>query len=107
MGEKRLVPIGEILDENLKLSLTELAQRGSVHIEIIVELVQEGVLEPQGENPAQWRFTGPDLIRLRRALNLQRDLELNLPGIALALDLLDELDELRAKIDRLERGIYE
>ncbi len=103
MSEKRLIPIGEILDENVTLSLNELAQRGAVHIEIIVELVQEGVLEPQGEEQEQWRFTGPDLIRLRRALNLQRDLELNLPGIALALDLLDELDELRAKIERLER----
>ena len=106
MGEKRLIPIAEILDENLSLSLTELAQHGSVHIEIIIELVQEGVLEPQGEEPAQWRFTGPDLIRLRRALNLQRDLEINLPGIALALELLDELDALRAKIERLERGVF-
>lgn len=107
MGEKHPVPVGEILDESVKLSLTELAQRGSVHIEIIVELVQEGVLEPQGEKPEQWRFTGPDLIRLRRALNLQRDLDLNLPGIALAIDLLEELDELRAKIERMERHMVE
>ncbi len=107
MGEKRLIPIAEILDENLTLSLAELAQRGSVHIEIIIELVQEGVLEPQGEEPEQWRFSGPDLIRMRRALNLQRDLEINVPGIALALELLDELDELRTKIERLERGLFE
>ena len=107
MSEKHLIPIGEILDENVKLSLSDLAQRGSVHIEIIIELVQEGVLEPQGKNPEQWRFTGPDLIRLRRALNLQRDFELNLSGIALAMDLLDELDELRAKIEHLERRVFE
>ncbi len=107
MSEKRLIPIGEILDENLELTLSELAQRGPVHIEIIVELVQEGVLEPRGEQPEQWRFTGPDLIRLRRALNLQRDLELNLPGIALAIDLLEELDDLRAKIERMERHMLE
>ncbi len=107
MSEKRLIPLGEILDERVELSLTDLAQRGSVHIEIIIELVEEGVLEPQGKSPEQWRFTGPDLVRLRRALNLQRDLELNLPGIALAMDLLDELDELRAKIEHLERHLFE
>lgn len=107
MSEKRLIPIGEILDENFELTLTELAQRGSVRIELIIELVQEGVLEPQGEKPEQWRFTGPDLIRLHRALNLQRDLELNLPGIALAIDLLEELDDLRAKIERMERHMLE
>lgn len=107
MSEKHLIPIGEILDENLELSLSDLAHRGSVHIEIIIELVEEGVLEPQGRSPEQWRFTGPDLLRLHRALSLQRDLEVNLPGIALALDLLDELDELRTKLDRLERRMFE
>lgn len=106
MSENPLIPLGEVLDENVELSLTDLAQRGSVHIEIIVELVQEGVLEPQGHTPEQWRFSGPDLLRLHRALNLQRDLELNLPGIALALDLLDELDELRSRLNRLEKQLY-
>lgn len=107
MSEKRLIPIGEILDENLELSLTDLAHRGSVHIEIIIELVEEGVLEPQGRSPEQWRFTGPDLIRLRRAINLQRDLELNLPGIALAMELLDELDELRSRLRQLEKPFFD
>ncbi len=107
MSDKPLISVGEILDENVEMTLSELARRGSVHIEIIIELVEEGVLEPQGKAPEQWLFSGPDLVRLRRALNLQRDLELNLPGIALALDLLDELDELRAKLDRLERHLFD
>jgi chaperone modulatory protein CbpM len=106
MSENPLIPLGEILDDNVELSLTDLAQRGSVHIEIIIELVQEGVLEPHGRSPEQWRFSGPDLLRLRRALNLQRDLELNLPGIALALDLLDELDEVRSRLNRLEKQLF-
>ncbi len=103
MSEHSLIPIAEILDETLELSLSDLAQRGAVHIEIIIELVEEGVLEPAGKYPEEWRFSGPDLVRLRRAINLKRDLELNLPGIALAIDLLEELDALRAKLERLER----
>lgn len=107
MSENPLIPIAEILDESLELSLKDLARRGAVHVEIIIELVQEGVLEPQGPAPDQWLFRGPDLIRLRRAINLQRDLELNLPGIALAIELLDELDLLRAKLERLERHRFQ
>lgn len=106
MNQKHLIPVGEILDERVELSLADLAQRGSVHLELIIELVQEGVLEPQGETPELWRFSGPDLLRLRRAIHLQRDLELNLPGIALAMELLDELEELRAKTARLERHLF-
>ncbi|WP_293469970.1 chaperone modulator CbpM [Polaromonas sp.] len=40
--------------------------------------------------------------RARVALRLQTDLDVNLAGAALALELLDELDELRARVQRLE-----
>ncbi|MBT9477058.1 MAG: MerR family transcriptional regulator, partial [Polaromonas sp.] len=42
------------------------------------------------------------LQRARVALRLQTDLDVNLAGAALALELLDELDELRARVQRLE-----
>jgi chaperone modulatory protein CbpM len=40
--------------------------------------------------------------RARRALRLQRDLDLNLAGAALALDLLDEVEILRERVRVLE-----
>lgn len=107
MSEKRLIPIGEILDETIELSLSDLAQRCACETHLIIEMVEEGVLEPQGRRPEEWQFRGPDLVRLRRALRLQQDLEVNLPGIALAMDLLEELDDLRARIRVLERQFIE
>lgn len=104
MSEKRLIPVAEIIDETIELSLNELAQRCAVETHIIIEMVEEGVLEPQGEQPDEWHFSGPDLIRLHRALRLQQDLDVNLPGIALAMELLEELDELRSRIRALERN---
>lgn len=35
-------------------------------------------------------------------MRLQRDLDLNLAGVALALDLMDEIESLHAAICRLE-----
>jgi chaperone modulatory protein CbpM len=107
MGENRMIPLGEILDENLELSLTDLAQRCSVKTEFVIAMVYEGVLEPRGRQPEEWHFAGQDLIRLRRALRLQEDLEVNLPGVALALDLLEELDDLRSRLRSLERQMFE
>jgi len=103
MNEKRLIPIGEILDESIEMNLHDLAQRCEVETHIVIEMVEEGVLEPEGSRPEEWQFRGPDLIRLHRALRLQQDLEVNLPGIALAMELLEELDDLRARIRLLER----
>ncbi len=40
----------------------------------------------------EWRFSGAALRRARLALRLERDLELNLAGVALALELMEELE---------------
>ena len=48
----------------------------------------------------EWRFEGPSLRRARLALALTRELEINPPGVALALDLLDEIAALRASLRR-------
>lgn len=107
MNDKRMIPVGEILDETIELSLSDLAQRCSVKTEFVVAMVYEGVLEPHGEHPDEWHFGGQDLIRLRRALRLQQDLDVNLPGVALAIELLEELDDLRARLKRLESGFFD
>ncbi|MGM0593703.1 MAG: chaperone modulator CbpM [Pseudomonadota bacterium] len=103
MSEKQMIPLGELLDESLELSLNDLARRCAVHTEMVVEMVYEGVLEPRGEEPEQWYFNGRDLVRLRKAVRLQQDLDVNLPGVALAIELLEELDELHTRLKRLER----
>ena len=47
---------------------------------------------------SQWRFTGLHLRHARVAIRLQRDLGVNAAGAALALQLMDELDTVRARL---------
>jgi len=63
-----------------------------------VEFVEEGVLNVVEINAAEWHFTGAALRRARLALRLERDLELNLAGVALALELIEELQRLRREL---------
>ena len=60
--------------------------------------VEEGVLSVVEMNTAEWHFTGAALRRARLALRLERDLELNLAGVALALELIEELQRLRREL---------
>ena len=85
----------QVVEEEVQLSLTELCQASSAERELVLQLVEHGVIEPQGDAPQAWLFTGRSLQRTRVALRLLRDLELNLPGAALAVDLLDEIARLR------------
>jgi chaperone modulatory protein CbpM len=98
--------IGFILEEQTALSLQDLCRACAVQPDLIIALVHEGVLAPVDDSeraaPEQWLFSGVHLHRARVALRLQNDLGVNLAGAALALELLDELDQLRARLRRLE-----
>lgn len=96
---------GYLLDETIEMTLDELCHVCEVHREVIITLVEEGLLEPSGDTPAHWYFSGSALPRLQRALRLQRDLDLNPPGAALAIQLLEEIEALRARLHALEKGL--
>jgi len=91
---------GRVVEEQVQLTLVELCQACSAEEEHVLTWVFEGVLEPAGDSPQDWRFSGESLRRARLALSLSRDLEINPPGVALALDLLDEIAALRARLQR-------
>jgi chaperone modulatory protein CbpM len=86
---------GDIVEESVVLSVAQLSRMISVDERHIVELVEEGVLSVLEIDASEWRFSGAALRRARIALRLERDLGVNLPGVALALDLLEELQRLR------------
>ncbi|VAX14554.1 hypothetical protein MNBD_GAMMA24-2723 [hydrothermal vent metagenome] len=97
------VVMGLIVNEDTTLTLAELSHACRVHAEWIVALVEEGILEPQGDMRTGWHFSGPNLRRARMAVHLQQDLGVNLAGAALALDLMDELESLRRQVAFLDR----
>ena len=87
-----------ILEEQSGLTLAEVCRACAVPADCIVELVAEGVLVPAGREPHRWRFSGSHLHRATVALRLQHDLGVNLAGAALALQLLEELETLKARL---------
>lgn len=106
MDREEMLPqlSGIILEEQTGLTLADVSRACVVHAECIIELVEEGVLAPVGSDPVGWRFTGVHMRRAAVALRLQRDLGINLAGVALALQLLDEIDELRARLRAMGAG---
>lgn len=96
----------ELLDERLRFTLREMCRICGVHAEFLMDLVDEGVISPlpapgrrrpPRRQPSAWYFDGVAVVRVQRAVRLQQDLGVNLPGVALALELLDELEALRRR----------
>jgi chaperone modulatory protein CbpM len=96
-SEDQALP-GAIFEESAVLTVRDLSRMCAVEERHIVEFVQEGVLTVVEVDTAEWHFSGAALRRARLALRLERDLELNLAGVALALELMDELEQLRREL---------
>ncbi|ABR90875.1 Uncharacterized conserved protein [Janthinobacterium sp. Marseille] len=93
----------QLLDDDVTLTLIELSQACNAPQDLITAWVFEGVLEPAGQQPQEWRFSGASVRRARVAQHLVQDLEVNTPGVALALDLLERIDALEAQLKRRSR----
>lgn len=105
MNSHDLLPVhtGTVIEDD-SLTLEQLCQACGVHEEWVVSLVEESIIEPQGDEIYLWRFSGSSLVRVRSAQRLQRDLGVNLAGIALALDLIEELDNLRTQLEIMRQS---
>ena len=90
-----------LVEEEVQFTLVELSRACGAESEQLVALVEEGVLTPIGDERRDWRFADTSLRRARAAVRLTRDLELNAAGVALVLDLLDEIEALRSRLRRL------
>ncbi|MEI6182275.1 MAG: chaperone modulator CbpM [Polynucleobacter sp.] len=88
-----------IVENEVHMSIVELSHASRTPQELIMSWVSEGVLSPAGSTPEDWRFSGDSLRRAKTAAHLTHDLELNISGVALALELLDEIAQLRARLD--------
>ncbi|NLP64708.1 chaperone modulator CbpM [Paraburkholderia sacchari] len=91
---------GQIVDDDVEFTLVDMSRISGASAEEITLWVAEGAFDPKGAGPQEWRFSGASLCRARTAFRLARDLQINAPGIALALDLLDEIEALKTKCKR-------
>lgn len=97
-----LIIIADYSQDTL-LTIEELAEICGITPEQISELISYAILHPQGKAQMEWRFDSMQIKRAQKAVRLQRDLEVNVAGIALVLDLMDELDMLRNRLRMMDK----
>lgn len=108
MSKSEIVVI-ESQHEHVLFTLEEVCERCDIHVDIIVEMIEYGIAEPvepiEQSTESIWYFNSHALVRLQRAQRLMNGLELNLSGVALSLELMDEIEELQQRIIILSRQL--
>ena len=99
-NDKAMTVKGMIFDEATEITIVELCEVCSVDQQMIQDMIAEGILESLDNDGEQAHLPYSSVRRTHTVVHLQRDLGVNLAGAALALDLLDHIDNLRAQLRR-------
>jgi len=105
MMKDSLISAGVLMDDQSSLSFKELCERNYFSEDWLIELVEHGLFHPVTQPMTQINFDCRMLHRLHAAFRLQRDLELNVSGTVLVMELLDQLESLQARVHVLQRQI--
>ena len=106
MGKKAQKKMRAVfVNEEQIISLAELCRGSALPAEQVISMIEYGIVEPlqPARKSTRWQFTPGCVRRLQTATRLQHDLDVNLAGAALALDLLDEVKTLRQMVTALRR----
>ena len=81
------------------LTLEELAQATGLHPDLVESFVDFGALVPAERNGPRLLFDVAAVLRVRAIQRLRRDLGVNLPGVAVILDLTERLRAAQQELD--------
>jgi len=89
--------------EERTVSFTELTQVSALGVEILEELTEFGVFEPEeGDSPDSWIFSSYAITIARKAAKLKLHFDLKPAGIAIALAYQERIRELEKHVKELE-----
>lgn len=83
-------------EQQFTLTIQEVTRSFGVTREVVLEIIQEGIVPMPEQAPEEWQFDDDAIQKIRTVLRLHHDLGVNMPGAALAMELLNEIAHLRA-----------
>lgn len=87
----------EVIDEQCSFDLQHFAQACGQSPDWVLQLIEYDILSV-ASTPETHQFMGEDVARARRAYRLQRDFDASLAAVAVMLDLIDEVQQLRKQL---------
>ena len=86
------------------LTITEICKGYKVERNYIIELKEYGLIKVKEQDPEPC-IEASELPKLEKILNFQRDLNINLEGIDVILNLLDKIEELNRSLNSVQNRL--
>jgi chaperone modulatory protein CbpM len=91
--------MGDVL-EGVCLTIDQVAAACAVEQAWLIRHLDEGLLPDTESDEGNWRFSSASLRRVRRMWQLERDFDALPELAALVADMLEQMDDLRARLQR-------
>jgi chaperone modulatory protein CbpM len=89
-----------IIDDNNLLTFDEICRAIHADNDLMIQLIEYHIIQPKGSSQKEWAFDHLALKRARLARNFYYDMEVNLAGIGLLIDLLERIEALETQTSR-------
>jgi DNA-binding transcriptional MerR regulator len=87
--------------EDVRYDLDTLARLADLHPALVSQYVKWGLLDPVGDAGEEgWWFDDRSLHLLRKIQRLRQELGVNLNGVGVVLELLQQIEELQRELAR-------
>jgi chaperone modulatory protein CbpM len=96
---------GVLIDESTTFSYIEVCQRYHIPEKLLMEMLEEGLFSNQASAIEDLQINAKELYKIESAFRLHQDLDINLPGVVLALELLDKIEQLNNELSVLRKHI--
>ena len=88
------------------VSLSELCQLEGIESDIVMEIVEYGIVEPiEGSCAENWIFEMSSVHWIKKALRLYQDLEIDWVAVALLIDLMQQRESLQRENLRFQQQL--
>jgi chaperone modulatory protein CbpM len=103
---KQITFSGVVADgEKITFTLSEFHEKYAVDESLLTEMLEQGLIESEVNEVDNLTVDLHALHRIQAAMRLQRDLQINMPGIVLVLDLREELEQVYQELEILRKHI--
>lgn len=91
------------VEENPEVTLEEVCELFHIPVEFVYEIIEQGVVEPVEPDAELLRFDETHLKRIKTIAHLHHDLDINVAGGALIVEMMEEMEAMRARLELFEK----
>ncbi len=102
---KSTITMGILVDEQTTISFTQVCENQGIPETVLMDLLEHGLLPEVVCPTKQMNFDVTMIHRIQSAYHLLSDLGINTPGVVLALELMDKLNQMSHELIVLQRHV--